>query len=187
LIGIDLGADDTDGPNAVPPRMWVGAVTSTRAAQEFFAARGVASEIGRTTLEFRGDAVVGLTSVDDVPLIRVVATVGAPTVVEAGDRIYVRATHRGVVEVAHPWIAMLTDGWTLTSLEFTGTTGVFDGNAIIGECFERGLIMETTGQGDSVVKVMPPLISTDADLDEGLDIIGEAIHTVAGAGATGVG
>lgn len=53
------------------------------------------------------------------------------------------------------------------------------GNAIIGECFKRGLIMETTGQGDSVVKVMPPLISSDADIDEGLDIIGKAIHAVA--------
>ncbi|GAB3682096.1 diaminobutyrate--2-oxoglutarate transaminase [Salinisphaera aquimarina] len=52
------------------------------------------------------------------------------------------------------------------------------GNEIIGQCFERGLIMETTGQGDSVVKVMPALISTDADLDEGLDIIDAAVGTV---------
>ncbi len=49
------------------------------------------------------------------------------------------------------------------------------GNAIIGECFERGLIMETTGEADRVVKVMPPLISTAEDLDEGLAIIDQAI------------
>ena len=49
------------------------------------------------------------------------------------------------------------------------------GNEIIGQCFERGLLMETTGQDDRVVKIMPPLISTDGDLDEGLDIIDRAI------------
>lgn len=52
------------------------------------------------------------------------------------------------------------------------------GNALTAECFKRGLIMETTGEGDSVVKVMPPLISTDADIDEGLGIIEHAIRAV---------
>src|SRR5699024_10730747 len=32
------------------------------------------------------------------------------------------------------------------------------GNALSAECFNRGLIMETTGEADSVLKVMPPLI-----------------------------
>ncbi|MGB7756235.1 MAG: diaminobutyrate--2-oxoglutarate transaminase [Salinisphaera sp.] len=49
------------------------------------------------------------------------------------------------------------------------------GNAVIGECFKRGLIMETTGEEDRVVKVMPPLISTAEDIDEGLAVIDEAI------------
>ncbi|WP_037339803.1 diaminobutyrate--2-oxoglutarate transaminase [Salinisphaera hydrothermalis] len=49
------------------------------------------------------------------------------------------------------------------------------GNAVIKQCFERGLIMETTGPGDRVIKVMPPLISTAEDIDEGLAIIDEAI------------
>jgi diaminobutyrate-2-oxoglutarate transaminase len=52
------------------------------------------------------------------------------------------------------------------------------GNAIIQQCFERGLIMETTGEGDCVVKLMPVLITPDADLETGLDIIEEAIVTV---------
>lgn len=57
------------------------------------------------------------------------------------------------------------------------------GNAVIGECFERGLIMETTGESDRVIKVMPPLISTAEDIDEGLAIIDEAIGaTLARAG-----
>ncbi|MES1934851.1 diaminobutyrate--2-oxoglutarate aminotransferase [Salinisphaera hydrothermalis C27AD] len=49
------------------------------------------------------------------------------------------------------------------------------GNAVIKQCFERGLIMETTGPGDRVIKVMPPLISTAEDIDEGLAIIDDAI------------
>lgn len=49
------------------------------------------------------------------------------------------------------------------------------GNAVTGECFERGLIMETTGPGDRVIKVMPPLISSADDIDEGVAIIDEAI------------
>lgn len=52
------------------------------------------------------------------------------------------------------------------------------GNAIIKKCFELGLIMETTGQGDSVVKVMPALISSNADLEEGLGIIEQAVAAV---------
>ena len=49
------------------------------------------------------------------------------------------------------------------------------GNAVTGACFDRGLIMETTGENDRVVKVMPPLISTAEDIDEGLAIIDQAI------------
>ncbi|HET7313468.1 diaminobutyrate--2-oxoglutarate transaminase [Salinisphaera sp.] len=55
-----------------------------------------------------------------------------------------------------------------------------NGNAVIGACFERGLIMETTGQEDRVVKIMPPLISTAEDIDEGLSIIDDAIGAVTG-------
>lgn len=125
VIGIDLVGGPLDATQ-VPPRMWLAAVASTERACEYFRARGVDCALGRTTLEFRGDAVVALTAVDDVPRVRAVAAVGPPTVAEAGDRVYVRATSRGVVETAHPWIATVTDGWQLTSLEFTGTTGAFE-------------------------------------------------------------
>lgn len=49
---------------------------------------------------------------------------------------------------------------------------------ITGACFERGLIMETSGPEDNVVKVMPPLIIEDPDLEEGLDILEEAVEAV---------
>ncbi|NNC24477.1 diaminobutyrate--2-oxoglutarate transaminase [Salinisphaera sp. USBA-960] len=52
------------------------------------------------------------------------------------------------------------------------------GNEISAACFERGLILETTGEDDRVVKVMPPLITPDADLDAGLDILEDAVKYV---------
>lgn len=42
-------------------------------------------------------------------------------------------------------------------------------------CFEDGLIVELCGRGDAVVKVMPPLIIEQSDLDRGLEIIRRAI------------
>jgi diaminobutyrate-2-oxoglutarate transaminase len=44
--------------------------------------------------------------------------------------------------------------------------------------FERGLLMETSGPSDEVMKIMPPLTITDAELDEGLEVVGEAIRAV---------
>ena len=125
LIGIDLDGGTTDD-DTVPPRMWVGAIVSTPQAQDMFAARGVPTQLGRTTITIRGDAVVALTAIDDVPVVRTVATVGAPTVIETGDLIYVRETPGGVAEDTHPWIATIANHWELTSLEFTATTGAFE-------------------------------------------------------------
>lgn len=125
LIGIDLdGGVENDA--TVPPRMWVGAISSTTTAQNFFASRGIPTQLGTTTIEFRGDAVVGLCSLDDVPVVRTVAAIGAPTVIETGDRVYIRQTTSGIVEDPNPWIATIANAWELTSLEFTGTNGVFE-------------------------------------------------------------
>jgi diaminobutyrate-2-oxoglutarate transaminase len=44
--------------------------------------------------------------------------------------------------------------------------------------FERGLLMETSGPSDEVMKIMPPLTITDAELDEGLEVVGEAVRAV---------
>ncbi len=46
------------------------------------------------------------------------------------------------------------------------------------ECFRRRLLLETAGPRDSVLKFMLPLISTDADIDEGLDIVEAALKSV---------
>ncbi|WP_405164925.1 diaminobutyrate--2-oxoglutarate transaminase [Nocardia sp. NBC_01499] len=50
--------------------------------------------------------------------------------------------------------------------------------------FERGLLVETSGSTDEVVKLLPPLTITDQELDHGLGILTGAIDTVcSGMGA----
>jgi diaminobutyrate-2-oxoglutarate transaminase len=44
--------------------------------------------------------------------------------------------------------------------------------------FERGLLVETAGPKDEVVKLLPPLTVTDAELDQGLAILADAVQTV---------
>ncbi|RBO94073.1 diaminobutyrate--2-oxoglutarate transaminase [Nocardia puris] len=44
--------------------------------------------------------------------------------------------------------------------------------------FERGLLVETSGSSDEVVKLLPPLTITDDELDHGLQILTGAIDTV---------
>lgn len=51
------------------------------------------------------------------------------------------------------------------------------------ECFSRGLIIETAGADDQVLKFLPPLNLTEAELDAGLDIVDAAIETVCRADA----
>jgi diaminobutyrate-2-oxoglutarate transaminase len=41
--------------------------------------------------------------------------------------------------------------------------------------FERGLLMETSGPSDEVVKLLPPLTTSEADLDAGIDILAESV------------
>jgi diaminobutyrate-2-oxoglutarate transaminase len=44
--------------------------------------------------------------------------------------------------------------------------------------FERGLLMETSGPDDEVVKVMPPLTITDDELAKGLDLLSDSVRAV---------
>jgi diaminobutyrate-2-oxoglutarate transaminase len=49
---------------------------------------------------------------------------------------------------------------------------------ICAECFENGLIIETSGSRDEVVKVLAPLTIADADLEAGLTILADAVRAV---------
>lgn len=50
--------------------------------------------------------------------------------------------------------------------------------AVSAECFRRGLVIETSGPRDEVVKLLPPLTIGDEELDEGLSILEAAVTTV---------
>jgi diaminobutyrate-2-oxoglutarate transaminase len=49
---------------------------------------------------------------------------------------------------------------------------------VCAAAFERGLLMETAGPSDEVMKLMPPLTITNDELDEGLAVVGEALRSV---------
>ena len=44
--------------------------------------------------------------------------------------------------------------------------------------FERGLIIETSGAEDEVIKIMPPLNIDQAGLYQGLDILESCLHDI---------
>ncbi len=44
--------------------------------------------------------------------------------------------------------------------------------------FERGLLVETAGPKDEVIKLLPPLTVTDAEIDQGLALLGDAVQAV---------
>jgi diaminobutyrate-2-oxoglutarate transaminase len=59
----------------------------------------------------------------------------------------------------------------------------FDEQAPLAEkaaaaAFERGLLVETAGHKDQVLKLMPALTITDDEIDEGLGIVTEAVRSV---------
>ena len=51
------------------------------------------------------------------------------------------------------------------------------GRAICAECFASGLIIETSGAHDEVVKVLAPLTIPEEQFAEGLDILEAATRT----------
>ena len=44
--------------------------------------------------------------------------------------------------------------------------------------FERGLLVETAGPDDEVIKLLPPLTVTDTEIDQGLALLADAVQTV---------
>jgi diaminobutyrate-2-oxoglutarate transaminase len=49
---------------------------------------------------------------------------------------------------------------------------------VCAAAFERGLLMETAGPADEVMKIMPPLTVSGDELDEGLAVVVEAVRAV---------
>ncbi|ODR05765.1 diaminobutyrate--2-oxoglutarate transaminase [Mycolicibacillus koreensis] len=48
-------------------------------------------------------------------------------------------------------------------------------SAVCGAAFDRGVLMETSGPSDEVVKLLPPLTTSRDDLAHGMDVIAEAV------------
>lgn len=58
-----------------------------------------------------------------------------------------------------------------------GTAGDF-GTKVAREAFRRGLVIETAGRYDEVLKLLPPLTIEDEGLDAGLRIIEDAVEAI---------
>lgn len=50
--------------------------------------------------------------------------------------------------------------------------------ALLHEAFERRLLLLTCGTYGQVVRVIPPLVTTDAEIDQAISIMGEALATI---------
>ncbi|HEY9415556.1 MAG TPA: diaminobutyrate--2-oxoglutarate transaminase [Pseudonocardia sp.] len=49
---------------------------------------------------------------------------------------------------------------------------------VAAAAFQRGMLMETAGHKDQVAKLMPALTITDAELDEGMEILTDSVRSV---------
>ncbi|MEV7275410.1 diaminobutyrate--2-oxoglutarate transaminase [Streptomyces sp. NPDC093111] len=83
----------------------------------------------------------------------------------------------GAIVAAHPGAGLATRGRGLIHGLVLGA-GLAD--AVSDEASARGLLVETAGPYDEVVKLLPPLTVTDAELAEGLGILEESVRVVLG-------
>ncbi|WP_265521343.1 diaminobutyrate--2-oxoglutarate transaminase [Oerskovia flava] len=60
-------------------------------------------------------------------------------------------------------------------LQFTASGAASE---VCQQAYQRGLLMETSGPDDEVMKILPPLTITDAELARGLEIIDESVAAV---------
>ena len=49
---------------------------------------------------------------------------------------------------------------------------------VASTAFARGLLVETGGSMDEVIKLLPPLTATDTEIDLGLAVLADAVQTV---------
>jgi diaminobutyrate-2-oxoglutarate transaminase len=81
------------------------------------------------------------------------------------------------IAAAHPQLSCGTRGRGLIQALELGVGGM--ASDVSKEAFEHGLMIETAGSGDRVLKVLPPLTITESDLVKGLDILETAVNAVA--------
>jgi len=87
------------------------------------------------------------------------------------------------VQGRHPVIGDVRGLGLMVATEFTQPTGQPDtttAKAVQKSCFEAGLLLLTCGPFDNVIRWVPPLIVTSAQLDEAVSIFEEALARLAG-------
>ncbi|MEX2697220.1 diaminobutyrate--2-oxoglutarate transaminase [Rhizobium mongolense] len=83
---------------------------------------------------------------------------------------------RGVVEtVAEQYGLSVKGKGLLLGLDFSNTQ---DCAAVKEACFQDGLIIETCGPKDEVLKILPPLTISRSEFDDGLQIVRSALNKV---------
>lgn len=87
-----------------------------------------------------------------------------------GDRLRDLADRRGIPPFSISGAGFL---WGL-SFEDPAAAG-----AVIAAAFRSGLIVEACGAGDRTVKLLPPLVIGDDELDEGLELLAQAVGALA--------
>lgn len=58
-----------------------------------------------------------------------------------------------------------------------------EARAIVRYCYEHGLVLLSTGSYGNIIRLLVPLVATDAQLDEGLDVLEAALESVCEAKA----
>jgi diaminobutyrate-2-oxoglutarate transaminase len=87
---------------------------------------------------------------------------------------YLRRRLEGIAD-AHPGVSTRGRGMA-QGLKFDDESSAA---AVCRRSFEHGLLMETSGPRDEVVKLLPALTTSIEDLDTGLDVLAESLVTVA--------
>ncbi|WP_440899348.1 diaminobutyrate--2-oxoglutarate transaminase [Actinosynnema sp.] len=84
----------------------------------------------------------------------------------------------GALAVAHPsGVAQVRGRGLVWGVAFREPDAA---RRVAAEAFARGLLVETSGSLDEVVKLLPPLTSTNDELEEGLAVLDEAVAAVVG-------
>ncbi|MBJ6727605.1 aspartate aminotransferase family protein [Geomesophilobacter sediminis] len=78
-----------------------------------------------------------------------------------------------------PWIGDVRGYGLMMAIEIVDENGAPDGprcSLLIEECLRRGLMVINCGMKRNIVRIIPPLTVTDAELDEGLTALGAGLE-----------
>lgn len=82
----------------------------------------------------------------------------------------VESTLRNIIEEIDPRLSLRGLG-LIWGVDFTVTGDNDLIERVLAKCFEKGLIIENAGRKGQVMKLLPPLTVSEAELQQGLDII----------------